>query len=300
MTLCNFKAMLRLNLLCLLGSFMFFTPADASSPLDAPEWLVKEDSSKVIFTNWLSEREGMCVYLNKDGDIEVSINVLTQTSHVQEFPVMHYEFSFDNGPLQVSNPITSVDLMPVQLYGESIFQATFIKVIPFVENCSSPTEQIPVDYHLALVTPDTINGGYMTYPVDDYIGTLFPSFIYDGGGTHSSSIDMGQKTICCQTDPNDNHGGAGAERLANQPVNLASQLQLTPNPFGDQLAVELQFPVDTPIELQIFDSMGKRWHVQREAAQRDFRTTVNTADLPAGIYFFQVNQEPPTRLIKTH
>lgn len=63
------------------------------------------------------------------------------------------------------------------------------------------------------------------------------------------------------------------------------RVHIFPNPFHDQLRIELTDLLDTDCQLHLFDATGRR---AQSAAIRDQAQSVSTASLPKGLYFYQL------------
>jgi Zn-dependent metalloprotease len=62
-----------------------------------------------------------------------------------------------------------------------------------------------------------------------------------------------------------------------------------PNPFGEQLQIELETPAAGPVHLELFDSFGRRVRRRTEAGGLGLQTfTWPVRDLPAGAYWLRV------------
>ncbi|MEL6638267.1 MAG: T9SS type A sorting domain-containing protein [Bacteroidota bacterium] len=251
-----------------------------------------DDSTRVIFANWNNEYEGLCVYLDDDDNVIVSINILTKTNVLSAYPAVHYEYSFDNAPPNVSPALQTSDLSPTVWLGENIYVATFLHKLPFGSVCLEPTQSIPLDYAFKLVTPAT-GGAYDAYPIAGYIGTLFPDFVHPDYAAQSG-IDMGQKQICCRTPPS-----PGAELRRGQTTTLQTELHVLPNPFEDHLQIRGTLARGEALRIELYDLTGRVWLQEQQNTRPYVDYTLATDDLPPGIYFIRINGGEPTKVVKT-
>ncbi len=68
---------------------------------------------------------------------------------------------------------------------------------------------------------------------------------------------------------------------------MVSNLKVYPNPASSQVTVELQNNNTTPVSIVLTNVLGEEVYTEAVAAGA-FRSTINTASLPAGIYFMNV------------
>lgn len=258
--------------------------------------VIKDDSTKVIFSNWINEMQGFCVYLNDDDLVEMTVNIVTQTSHINEFPDIHYGYSFNNALEQMSNQLVSSDFVYQEYEGQMVYIATFTHFMDYSNQCTTPETTLSIDYSLRLITPDG-NGGYNLYPVQEHLGTLFPVTTELGLNGNSAGLEMGDKVVCCDQKGKDL--GFEARQVAPKPG--LSQVQITPNPFSEELSIETTLPHNTTALVRIFDVTGKVWHQEQTliSAGRTTKQIISTAHFPPGLYFYKVNEETPIKLLKT-
>ncbi len=274
--------------------FAFTTNASADVPIDLsfPAIVKDNDSSRVIWANWYSETEGLCVFVDDNDNVIVSINILTKTNQVNLYPTLQYKYVFGNVSAGVSAPLTANDLTPTVWLGENIYIATYVHKLPFGSVCLDPNQTLALDYSFEVVTPSAA-GGHDIYPIGDYIGTFFPNFIHPDYAAQSG-IEMGQKTICCRTPPD-----PGTESRSRQRTELSTNLHVSPNPFDEQINIRGTLSQGEAFQVEVYDLTGKQWYRQINSSPQWVDQSISTADFPPGIYFVRVNGQEPTKLVKT-
>ena len=76
----------------------------------------------------------------------------------------------------------------------------------------------------------------------------------------------------------------------------ASQLQVFPNPFNDQLTVSTTSPSLSIQYLSLYDQLGRT--IKEQSVTSEATVALYTADLPAGVYFLQWQSNTGRQVVK--
>jgi photosystem II stability/assembly factor-like uncharacterized protein len=98
-------------------------------------------------------------------------------------------------------------------------------------------------------------------------------------------------------------GGEPAVLLSDQAAVILEKFGVVrnyPNPFNANTSIEVNLPVETPVTLKIFNSLGKMVDVpvKKNLPAGLHRFNWNAADLPAGLYFYVVETLHESRCAK--
>ena len=159
--------------------------------------------------------------------------------------------------------------------------------------CINEDENYQVKVFLALVTLDEDKGLFELYtesefcdPSPDIYCTLFPPcyFNEDGASNPDGNIHTAnyETNFCCQESD-----------ITLENINLSTEVlfntSITPNPFKDQLKIELSLVKASRTTIQIFDIMGRVVYEETKNLEAgDIRKTVNTKRLQRGTYIIQI------------
>ncbi|MEL6865675.1 MAG: T9SS type A sorting domain-containing protein [Bacteroidota bacterium] len=110
---------------------------------------------------------------------------------------------------------------------------------------------------------------------------------------------------CCSEESDDGGSHRNSNLLSSTNKPDATTLISQPNPFSQQLELIFTLPQSSAVSIRLFDSSGRAMKtlLNKQQTAGSHSLTVNTGDLPAGLYFLELQnaeQRLIQKLIKTH
>lgn len=149
--------------------------------------------------------------------------------------------------------------------------------------------------NLATAAPNNSAAFYPTPNTTDWVTQQVDLSTYDGQSSVAVRLKFGM------------NGTTGANNLyvdninvdmttGIQPLNAVSSLRLMPNPAQDYLNVEFSLEQNEDLTVTVVNALGQQvQHVTTQQFVGTQNLTINTSDLPNGVYFLNISSKEATR-----
>lgn len=197
--------------------------------------------------------------------------------------------------ISVGNPTfskNSPDIIAMDLLDETGFSAEY-----FVMGANTRTGETNTFWN-------NLDLGFPNYSVDDQ--TLIFDAVPQGSserilGSVQVAADkispVGNATIFLQKPNQARWGvwfGTGNRTLTRteEVLNVAQAIKVYPNPFQDNLQVELELPSNTPVQINLFDGLGRRVRQEQQAVGAGAQNfEMSWTGLATGTYWLSIEQD---------
>ncbi len=166
--------------------------------------------------------------------------------------------------------------------------------VPFISIHGDADDVVPYGHDAVTLfglNLGTLEGSYVLHQQADEVG-ITNQFISVPGGGHgdnfpqiywdSMAVESGRflETLVCGT------GGTGVN--INQPEDVSNYITIAPNPANEQTIIRFN-NLNKMYDLSLYNAFGQQITFYNNQNENDF--TLNRNDLPAGVYFVQIEFE---------
>ncbi|MEO1409174.1 MAG: T9SS type A sorting domain-containing protein [Bacteroidota bacterium] len=155
------------------------------------------------------------------------------------------------------------------------------------------------DIKIELVTPLLDGSGdYELYPIHDYSSpsgifacSTFSETCFDCPNSNCTALEdpIYEELLCFDCEVDKDEIGL-RQRPEARPEEIAWSSQLSPNPFGSEVILDIQGAMETQWNLEIYRADGQLVHQTFLPAGTSERLkTISTEHLGAGLYFFSIS-----------
>ena len=192
----------------------------------------------------------------------------------------------------------------MEINGINVYWAWKLIQMDLETSCNEGNAQFIFDLSAELVTfdspPNGSTSGAIPYPISSY-SNLFPISIYD-----QATIDEEEKSACCLNEGGQPDGGQVMIDVNDETGiftgnNVEQRLQISPNPFTNNINVELPLAIldaDAPLKINVFDINGRLIDQMEQDCCEQSTLQINTAHLPQGTYFWHFQSSEYAEVVK--